>query len=558
MIRWIAKIGQVNVAGVVVLTVLTIAVLIGLSSAIATSTGGQTIVVDDDGQQCDTAITSITAGVKAATSGDTVRICPGTYTERVSVETSNLFIRGEGNATIVSGLGSGLKVNASHVTIQGLIVRATDGVGILVTADETTIRGNRFESASENGEAQVNDDGIRLVSTNQTVVQNNTIIGFEDDGISIGELKTPKSTQPISTRNHILNNTISGTPGFAHTGINVGRRATRTKVYQNRVLEVRADVDTFLGSRQSGIGIGAYGNQTVISGNTITSGDYGIHIASIHAPKISQNKITNNDGDGLIIWENIGRLKIRENKFTNNSRGIFLYNNTDRSEITIHQNVIRGNRRLGIHNRNIDKLDGNWPYINATYNKWGCGGPSGGLKDPVTHRMANGSGDRISAGDEPGMSNVRFDPFLERSSCQTELVPTPSPTETRTARPSSTASSTPSVTPTPTQVVTSTTQTVPSATNTPSDGNTGESGGIFRGTESKDTITATPNPDPVPDKQESTPTALSTATEPPTAPPSPSVTRVVETGFGIVSWISGIGIAILLVIRRFSPGSGER
>ena len=35
------------------------------------------------------------------------------------------------------------------------------------------------------------------------------------------------------------------------------------------------------------------------------------------------------------------------------------------------------------------------------------------LEDPETGALADGSGDAVSRGDEGGVSNVRFDPFLE-------------------------------------------------------------------------------------------------------------------------------------------------
>ena len=54
----------------------------------------------------------------------------------------------------------------------------------------------------------------------------------------------------------------------------------------------------------------------------------------------------------------------------------------------------------------------------TTNNYWGAAdGPSSprtvALEDPETGALADGSGDAVSRGDEEGVSNVRFDPFLE-------------------------------------------------------------------------------------------------------------------------------------------------
>ena len=53
----------------------------------AGSAFGATLQVDDDGAQCPNAdFTSVQAAVTAASPGDTVKVCPGTYEEQVRIE----------------------------------------------------------------------------------------------------------------------------------------------------------------------------------------------------------------------------------------------------------------------------------------------------------------------------------------------------------------------------------------------------------------------------------------------------------------------------------------
>ncbi|HCC70788.1 MAG TPA: hypothetical protein DEQ09_06520 [Bacteroidales bacterium] len=69
----------------------------------------------------------------------------------------------------------------------------------------------------------------------------------------------------------------------------------------------------------------------------------------------------------------------------------------------LNYNKIFDNYEYGCYNNGAD--------VDATHNWWGASnGPSGGVSDPVTGRVADGTGDRIS-------SNVQFDPFCTDEIC---------------------------------------------------------------------------------------------------------------------------------------------
>jgi len=73
----------------------------------------------------------------------------------------------------------------------------------------------------------------------------------------------------------------------------------------------------------------------------------------------------------------------------------------------VHFCNIAGNTTWGVNNTSSNVLD-------ATDNYWGGSGPSGGVADPVTGKLANGTGSGVSA-------NVLFDPWTGMS---TECVVT--------------------------------------------------------------------------------------------------------------------------------------
>ena len=104
-------------------------------------------------------------------------------------------------------------------------------------------------------------------------------------------------------------------------------------------------------------------------------------------------------------------MAVVENTIVRNGRGIYVRfpsSETD-PQYDLHRNHL-DNDRYGVSNG-----DGN-SVVNATGNYWGAAdGPSSrreALEDPETGAFADGSGDTVSRGDEPGVSNVRFDPFL--------------------------------------------------------------------------------------------------------------------------------------------------
>lgn len=514
---------------------------------------------------------TIQDAVDHAEPGDRVLVCAGTYAGNVTVGTPNITIEATGNATVAAGPLSAFNVSAPDVTIDGFDVQTTDGVGIWVAGDRGVIRDNTLRSSKDGG-SSLDDDGIKLVQVNRTLVSNNTISGFPDDGVSVGEDSDSRKhgafDAPFDDRgneshhNRIISNTQSGLPGYSHAGIYVGTQAAKTLVRNNTVtdnqwhaasyytplrlrlgggIQTRGHQTLIAGNtalRNTWLGIRVYANGTRVVNNTVRYGYFGIQARGRAA--IIGNTVQNTYQYAVWLTSmtvvNPAR-RVVENRLTNN-RGdaINLYPQNNVSNTEIHRNVILNNDRTGISHSNSNKTDGYWPIVNATNNIWGCGGPSSGLEDPYTGRSANGNGDQISAGDEPGVSNIHFDPYQVRNpaACPgspktTPDEPTPTPT-TPTMTPSPTVSPTPTPTP-PTG----------SGGGTDAGGDGPGSGAIDDwGNTTGDTGAGARTPVTPPP----TPTALPT----PTLSPNP----VVEPGFGVVAWTVGVvlGIAVVVVTHR--------
>lgn len=579
------------------------------SSTTADTNTGQTFVVNDGGvadtvgagEDCpDAGYTTIQNAVDDAESGDTVKVCAGTYPESVIVDTVDLTLRADGNATIDPGQDEGFNVTASRVTIDGFDIRTSDGLGIWVGADRVVIRNNIIQS-SENGPNEPKDDGIKVVRTKWVAIRNNIVSGFPDDQISVGENNSfsglgspPRSTwRNESTFNIIQNNTVTAVPGLSRAGIYIGSHSVKTVVINNTARDFgRSDHTYYTQERlQYGHPIISRGNHTRVIGNRVQNhSSTGIVMKGSNA-EVMMNRVTlvedgiqaqnfNQNITGNIVTQfvdqairvqarhadvigNTGKnghtrrgrgafgvgsccglpnasARLLENQIVNNSAsGISLGPNNNKSNVEIHRNLILNNDGFGILNGNEDKSDGKWPIVKATNNIWDCGGPSGGLKDPHTGRVANGSGDKVTAGDKPGVSNVHWDPYHELASCPASTRPTHPPTTTPTSTPTPTPTQTPTPTATPTPPPgagsgNGTDGTDGTGTGGPRENNTGgeTTGGDTSG------VTAT---------QPQAPTATPTATPSPTVSPTP----VVEPGFGVLTWLVGLVVAVgLLGIRR--------
>jgi parallel beta-helix repeat protein len=248
---------------------------------------------------------SIGAAVSAAAPGNTILVCPGTYTEDVVVPPSKpLSIQGIGNPVVdATGLNNGVQVLASNSTVKGLVVENAIGEGILVQgvpgspitgvtiASNTVIQNDQGNPTGApttsspypecNGSAQAPGDcgeGIHLmVADNSSVVGNQ--VNHNSGGILLTDEFGPTDGNLVAF-NNVSNNTLDC--GITVAGHNPGAfsgglpQPTVGGVFNNRI---------------------AF---NVISGNGVAGQGAGVILATpFPGGAVYNNQVQNN-----IIWGN--------------------------------------------------------------------------------------------------------------------------------------------------------------------------------------------------------------------------------------------------------------
>lgn len=359
---------------VVVATLMTL-VFVGQASAQTTP-----LVVDDDGQaepgDCAAtteAFDSIQDAVDEGASGDTVEVCPGEYSEKVTVNKANLTLNGAqaendardrtGDESVVdssgvSGFAPTFNVTAGGVTIDGFTIQgANDDPGILTDR---------------------NASGYTIVNN---IVENNTI------GIYANSQGT---NQTLIRNNLIRNNNVSGAAGG--TGIYADQGSVNVVIDANELAgndNAAIVFDTFLGPN----------TDLQITNNDIS--DTGIVLLNVEQSEVSGNDLSEVDGPGIFLGGNNDTISIRGNSVTDatgaairlrvfsglsdNANIEVIGNNLTGNiygvrvaghdgALQVHQNRIFDNATAGIRNDDdeVVSADNNWWGCNEGPNQDGC------------------------------------------------------------------------------------------------------------------------------------------------------------------------------------------
>lgn len=130
--------------------------------------------------------------------------------------------------------------------------------------------------------------------------------------------------------------------------------------------------------------------------------------------------IENNDAEGIRVVQ--GAATVTSSRLVRNETGVYV--GVPNGDATIEDSHICGNAEYGVDaesGTDEETGEGDLPGgATATNNYWGAangpssyGDPEEPYEDPETGEPADGDGDAIPEGLEPGVSNVRFDPFRE-------------------------------------------------------------------------------------------------------------------------------------------------
>lgn len=190
-----------------------LAVLAALPVAVPAAGAGTIRVVDDDGRgtaaSCDAATATfkrIQKAVDASGAGDTVRVCPGVYAERVTITGARsglLLVASTPLGATIRDPGGWASPQppvvaitaVSGVTVRGFRVRAltdatydawdTDGI-VATGAASVTIRGNHVSWSGPGGWSEL-AGGIVARGGTTGVIRANTIVDATNAGILVGD-----------------------------------------------------------------------------------------------------------------------------------------------------------------------------------------------------------------------------------------------------------------------------------------------------------------------------------------------------------------------------------
>jgi hypothetical protein len=322
----------------------------GAQSAAAATTW----VVDDDGVQCPTRdFASIQAAITAATSGDTINVCPGTYIENVILNKSLALLGAQAGVDARGRVASESIVTPLIVTVRTLELQ-TGSAGSVIDGftflggsraiESTTgpinalqILNNRIHGFTGSG-AFLNDNGINITVnqndidgtakigsgdlfhldqdnfdglwfTNNRVVNGLTATGFFVDGTRNVDKSTAGARRPEFTGNFIDGN---------QTGANLGRLAwgdgpISDNTFSNNVFDglqggpKNSDIERNIFDRngRNGLALTSFGNTTdpargaqnnaislnCFTGNGFAQAGAGISFSALQFPgTISTNK----------------------------------------------------------------------------------------------------------------------------------------------------------------------------------------------------------------------------------------------------------------------------
>ena len=418
----------------------------------------------------------------------------------ISIAADDVVIDGNGHSIVydesasdTTYSGQGIIVsNHENVTIRGV---AFEEEAMLDVHESTavTVENNRF-----NGSAII-DSSRDLVlqgnyfSTADAHLEGNEDVRLTNNRIEDGSIVLDRSSTVTARDNrgtgrleavvhegaaNVINNSLRSitVSGYRGTSLEVGRNHVTDgglSVTANGVARVHNNT-----VEGGGMTLGGMSADFLVAHNTITGSDIGVRVRR------------GNDGGPAV--------ELERNVITDNRIGVRTASNLPE----IHRNDLSGNSESGVVYTRDDGV------VNATHNSWG-GRPSSlddehaPFEDPATGALANGSGTAVSEGADPGVSNVRFDPWLDTAP------------DAGVERPSNSDDSTQTTTPTTTTTATTT----PATTTTTSDGTTTTSTATPPTTTSEDTATTS----------DGTTTTSTTAGGEPTATTTPGTTILTET-----------------------------
>ncbi|HLI50516.1 MAG TPA: right-handed parallel beta-helix repeat-containing protein [Thermomicrobiaceae bacterium] len=304
---------------------------------------------------------TIQSAIDKASSGDTIVVAAGTYTENVTVNKS-LTIDGA-----QAGVDARTRSTGSESTVDG-----NGGPNFTVTASNVTIDGFTLLGPSNQGSAAIVMQGTYSGET----IQNNIIQ-------NPGRAASFETSDTVFRQNHVHG---VGSPGdgFQENSTNVSNVTLADNLFDGAA-NSNADI-TIISSSAMSTGIVVSGNQSVnsdtlialfytngaqITDNVITgAGGSAIYIGGGSTNiTVSGNSVTGGTAKAINVANDFGdgansSITITGNTLKNNAYGIYVGATALSGTIEAHTNAIAGNTQFGVANYSDNLVD-------AANNWWG-------------------------------------------------------------------------------------------------------------------------------------------------------------------------------------------
>lgn len=334
--------------------------LFAVSALSCSSAFSRVILVDDDKADCPSAtFTKIQDAVNAASPGDVIRVCKGTYVEQVSIRIPLTIAADNGAVLMPSNMQSNttslfdaaplavalLVSDATDVTIHGLII---DGSNNGISACAPDLFGIAFQNASgtvrrttvRNFKLAANLNGCQSGSgifvesgggqESSVTLETNSIHDYQKNGITADEIGTT-----VLIRSNVVTG-IGPTTGAAQNGIQIGfgaGGAIRNNAVSNHLWSPCTDASTCTAVATSILV--TQSDSVTVTGNDVSISQVGIFIDG-NSGTIAENETSSSsvfDGIRLEGGQNTAR---GNTVFNSGEAGIFV----DGSNNVIRNNTI--------------------------------------------------------------------------------------------------------------------------------------------------------------------------------------------------------------------------
>jgi len=337
--------------------------------------------------------TPIRDAVNNATSGDTICVKDGNYSENIDVSTANLTIQSQnGSANCVVNASNPdddvFYVTANYVNITGFTVENATGpgrAGILLNATShcnissnnatnnyygiylssssdnnltsNTVNSNNaygvYLSHSSNNALRNNSiwnnawRGIRLYSSSNNTLTNNTANSNNGDGIRL----LSSSNSNTLTNNIASNNTNYGIYLYSSSSNNITNNTANSNTKYGIYLSSSSSNNNTLTNNTAsnnfrGISL-SESDGNVLIGNTAnaSSGDNGIYLYSSDNNNITNNTASLNKLHGICLEDSFSNTLTNNTANSNTAHGIFLHSSSNN---TVTNNTLESNTEDGV------------------------------------------------------------------------------------------------------------------------------------------------------------------------------------------------------------------